>query len=89
MARIRGNMETVPAINVGKSVVRIRTDVERIEEEDFTGWEYDEEAIPMREHISLLTINEDTEGIALVVSLLMGEIDALRARVEALEGGAE
>ncbi len=79
-------METVPTVNVGKSVVRIRTNVERVEEEDFTGWEYDEEAMPVREYLSRLTIDEDTEGIALIVSLLMGEIDALRERVDELEG---
>lgn len=76
----------MPTVNVGKSVVRIRTNVERVEEEDFTGWEYDEEAMPVREYLSRLTIDEDTEGIALIVSLLMGEIDALRERVDELEG---
>lgn len=76
----------MPTVNVGKSVVRIRTNIERVEEEDFTGWEYDEEAMPVREYLSRLTIDEDTEGIALIVSLLMGEIDALRERVDELEG---
>ena len=86
MKRIRGSMAEVPAIEVGKTTVRVRTNIVRIEEEDFTGWEYDEEQYTVREFIEQLSIAEDTEGIALLVSLLMGEVDALRGRIEILEG---
>lgn len=39
---VRGTMEIVPEIEVSVDTVYIRTNVVRIEEEGFTGWEYDE-----------------------------------------------
>lgn len=36
--RVRGSQETIPFIEVGKTNVYIRTNVEHVEEEEFSGW---------------------------------------------------
>ena len=42
LRKLRGSQVTVPKIEVNVDTVYIRTNIERIEEEDFAGWEYDE-----------------------------------------------
>lgn len=86
--RVRGTQETVNNVEVNVDTVYIRTNIERIEEEDFTGWEYDEVQYPKNEYLELLTNKEDTEGIAFLLSLMMAEIDMLRAEINVLKGGA-
>jgi len=84
--RIRGTQESIPFIEIGKTNVYIRTNVERIEEEEFSGWEYDEEIISIPEYISTLSDKNSVDIIALLITGLMQEIDELKTKVEALEG---
>lgn len=84
--RVRGSQETIPFIEVGKTNVYIRTNVEYIEEEEFSGWEYDEEIISIPEYISTLSDKNSVDVIALIITGLMQEIDELKTKVEALEG---
>lgn len=84
--RVRGTQETIPFIEVGKTNVYIRTNVERVEEEEFSGWEYDEQIISMQEYINTLTDRDSTDVISMIVSALMQEIDDLKTRIEVLEG---
>lgn len=48
---VRGTMEIVPEIEVSVDTVYIRTNVVRIEEDEFTGWEYNEVQIPKDRYI--------------------------------------
>lgn len=84
--RIRGTQESIPFIEIGKTNVYIRTNVEYIEEEEFSGWEYDEEIISIPEYISTLSDKNSVDIIALIITGLMQEIDELKTKVEALEG---
>ena len=84
--KVRGTQESKPFIEIGKSNVYIRTNVERIEEEEFSGWEYDEEIISIPEYISTLSDKNSVDVIALIITGLMQEIDELKTKVEALEG---
>lgn len=84
--RVRGSQETIPFIEVGKTNVYIRTNVEYIEEEEFSGWEYDEEIISIPEYISTLSDKNSVDITALIITGLMQEIDELKTKVEALEG---
>jgi len=84
--RIRGTQESIPFIEIGKTNVYIRTNVEYIEEEEFSGWEYDEEIISIPEYISTLSDKNSVDIIALLITGLMQEIDELKTKVEALEG---
>lgn len=84
--KIRGTQESIPFIEIGKTNVYIRTNVEYIEEEEFSGWEYDEEIISIPEYISTLSDKNLVDITALIITGLMQEIDELKTKVEALEG---
>ena len=83
---VRGTQEQVPVIEVSKDTVYVRTNIERIEEDEFKGWQYDEIQYEKNEYISKLTNEEDTGLLALLVSLLMTEVDMLKSMVM---GGSE
>jgi hypothetical protein len=84
--KIRGTQESIPFIEIGKTNVYIRTNVEYIEEEEFSGWEYDEEIISIPEYISTLSDKNSVDITALIITGLMQEIDELKTKVETLEG---
>jgi len=84
--KIRGTQESIPFIEIGKTNVYIRTNVEHIEEEEFSGWEYDEEIISIPEYISTLSDKNSVDITALIITGLMQEIDELKTKVETLEG---
>lgn len=78
-------MKYVPTVEVNKDTVYIRSDIERIEEMEFSGWEYNEIQYPLQEYIETLANEEDTGMLALIVSMLMSEVDMLTARINSLE----
>ena len=85
--KVRGSQKHVKPIEVNVDTVYVRTNIERIEEEDFQGWEYDEVQYNAKEYIETLTSTDDTQSMAFLIAILMSEVDFLRMRVEALEGG--
>lgn len=82
---VRSTAKNVPSIEVNTNrngsidLVYVRTNIERIEEMEFSGWEYDELQYSPKEYIGKLANEEDTGMLALMVSMLMSEIDMLRA----------
>jgi len=86
---VRGTQEQVPTIEVSKDTVYVRNAIKRVEEDNFSGWEYNEIQYSLQEYIENLTLSSDTESIALLLAMLMSEIDYLKGRIEALEGGAK
>lgn len=56
LGRIRGTMETVPEWDETScsDIVYHRTNVVRIEEEEFSGWEYDEVQYTFPEYVAYL-----------------------------------
>lgn len=60
--RVRGTMKKVPEIEVNIDTVYVRANIERVEEEDFIGWEYDEEQYSKDEFIELIS-NKNKELI--------------------------
>lgn len=62
MARVRGTMKEVPEIEVNVDTVYVRANIERVEEEDFVGWEYDETQYNKDEFIELIS-NKNKELI--------------------------
>lgn len=58
--KVRGTMEIVPEIEVNVDTVYIRTNVVKIEEEDFVGWEYDEMQISKDEYIEKIAKENKT-----------------------------
>lgn len=86
--KVRSTAKQVPYVEVNKDTVYVRNDIERVEEVEFSGWEYNEVQYNLQEYIENLTTTSDTESIALLLAMLMSEVDFLRLRVEELEGGA-
>ena len=84
--KVRGTMLTVPNIEVNKDTVYIRSNIKQITDEDFTGWEYDEVQYDSREYIESLTTVQDTQSMAMLIAILMSEIDYVRYRLDILEG---
>lgn len=80
-------MKYVPTVEVNKDTVYIRSDIERIEEMEFSGWEYNEIQYPLQEYIETLANEEDTGMLALIVSMLMSEVDMLKSEIESIKEG--
>ena len=87
--KVRGTQKNVKPVEVNVDTVYVRTDIKRIDEEDFEGWEYEEETFSTKEYIEKLTNSDDTQSIAFLISMLMSEVDFLRMRVDTLEGGVQ
>lgn len=86
---VRSTAKQVPYIEVNKDTVYVRNDIKRVEEDEFNGWEYDEVQYGLQEYIENLTLSSDTESMASLLAMLMSEIDYLKDRVDALEGGVK
>lgn len=52
--KVRGSQETVPTLEVNIDTVYVRSNIVRIETEEFTGWEYDEIQYGIREYIEVV-----------------------------------
>lgn len=82
---VRSTAKNVPSIEVNTNrngsidLVYVRTNIERIEEMEFSGWEYDELQYSQEEYIGKLANEEGAGMLALMISMLMSEIDMLRA----------
>lgn len=58
---VRGSQINKPLkLEVNKDTVYLRTNIQRIEEEDFVGWQYDEVQYDLKEYIELIG-NENEE----------------------------
>ena len=78
---VRGSMKNVPSVEVNVDTVYVRNNIKRIEEDDFEGWEYDEVQYDKNEYIESLTNEEDSGMLALMVSMLMSEVDMLKMMI--------
>ncbi|WP_278382332.1 hypothetical protein [Clostridium tyrobutyricum] len=85
--KIRGTMVTVPNIEVNTDTVYIRSNIIAINEDKFKGWEYDEVQYEIKEYIGSLTNTGDVGNIAMLLTLIMSEIDAIKVRLNKLDGG--
>lgn len=53
---IRGTMNTVPEVEINFNTVYVRTNIVRIEEDEFNGWQYDETEYTQSEYIDVLEV---------------------------------
>ena len=84
---VRSSAKHIPSVEVNVDTVYIRSNIEKVDEEEFKGWEYDEVQYTIREYLEKLTNEEDASMLALMVSMLMSEVDMLANRVQMLEEG--
>ncbi len=85
MARVRGTMKEVPEIEVNVDTVYIRKNIKRIEEEDFVGWEYDEEQYTKDEFIRMISeenkrLKKENDDTKLALAELTMYISALNEK---------
>lgn len=93
--RNRGTMEAVPENEVNVDTVYIRTNITKVEEDDFSGWEYDEVEYSLREYIEKLLdtetgqiiIAENTAETLEIVSFLneQQKVEQAQSNVELIE----
>lgn len=86
---VRSTAKQVPYVEVNKDTVYVRSDIEKVEEVGFSGWEYNEVQYGLQEYIENLSTTNDTDSITLLLSMLMSEIDFLKMKIKELEGGAK
>lgn len=79
-------MKEVPEIEVNVDTVYVRTNIQRIEEEDFVGWKYDEVQYKKDEFIELISkenkqLKQENElnkqaiaELTLLLSMMMGGV---------------
>lgn len=84
--KTRGTMNIVPSIEVDKDTVYIRSNINKVDLEDFKGFEYDEIQYDVKEYIENLTTTQDTQSMAMLIAMLMSEVDFIKRRLSALEG---
>lgn len=89
---VRGSQEYIPNIEVNTDTVYIRSGIKRVEEEDFTGWEYDEIQYSLREYVEGLLQTETgqiiiAENTAETLSLMLS-LNA-QQQIEQAETNAE
>lgn len=65
---VRGTMNTVPEVEINFNTVYVRTNIVRIEEDEFNGWQYDETEYTQSEYIDVLevTLKNANNEIALL-----------------------
>ena len=55
---VRSTAKNVPSVEVNVDTVYVRSEIKRVEEMDFTGWEYDEIQYSLREYVEGLLQTE-------------------------------
>lgn len=61
--KVLGTQTTVSSLEVNVDTVYIRTNIKRIESDDFTGWQYDEIQCSLREYQESVGKKTNTLGI--------------------------
>lgn len=91
---VRSTAEYVPNIEVNTNsagaidTIYVRSNITEVQEEDREEWNIGQEIhYTSKEFLSRLTSEEDSGMLALMVSMLMSEVDMLANRVQMLEGG--
>ena len=78
---VRSTATNIPSVEVNVDTVYVRNEIKRVEEEDFTGWEYNEVQYPLQEYIETMVNEDDASVLALIVGVLMSEVDMLKAMI--------
>lgn len=80
--KVRGSQETVLNLEVNVDTVYIRDNIQRIETEMFTGWEYDEIQYSLREYQELVgfktnLLTDDVNDVAEMVALTVEDTSSI------------
>lgn len=83
---VRGTQNNVASLEVNVDTVYIRSNIQRIETEDFSGWLYDEIQYSAREYQELVGNKTDflSEDVDAVANLVVVSVDDLQMIAEML-----
>lgn len=81
LQNVRSTATNIPSVEVNVDTVYVRNEIKRVEEDDFIGWEYNEIQYPLQEYIETLANEDDAGMLALMVSVLMSEVDMLKMMI--------
>lgn len=81
---IRGTMNTVPEVEINFNTVYVRTNIIQVEEDDFSGWQYDETEYTQSEYIDVLEVTLKNANSEIVV-LRKADLDNKVALTEIFE----
>lgn len=84
--KVRGTMNEILNIEVTKDTVYIRSNIKKMNDDKFKGFEYDEIQYSIKEYIENLSQTQDVQAIAMLIAGVMSETDSLRQRIDKLEG---
>ena len=85
--KVRGTQKNVKPVEVNVDTVYLRTNITKVKEEDFDGWEYNEVQYNLRDYIGKITpVESDTNMTAdTIVFALMDIQDMADMLMSALE----
>ena len=78
---VRSTAENIPSIEVNVDTVYVRSDIKRVEEMEFSGWEYNEVQYTKDKYIEKLTNEEDLGAMAMLLSITLSEVDMLKSMI--------
>ena len=74
--KIRGTQDTIKPIEVNVDTVYVRINIDRVDTEDFVGWEYDEEQRDKDEFIAIIgELEKENSGLIIENMFLNGRVD--------------
>ena len=81
---IRGTMNIVPEVEINFNTVYVRTNIIQVEEDDFSGWQYDETEYTQSEYIDVLEVTLKNANSEIAV-LRKADLDNKMALTEIFE----
>lgn len=81
---IRGTMNIVPEVEINFNIVYVRTNIVRVEEDEFSGWQYNETEYTQSEYIDVLEVMLKNANNEIVV-LRKADLDNKVALTEIFE----
>ena len=78
---VRSTATNIPSVEVNVDTVYVRSDIKRVEEMEFSGWEYNEIQYSKDKYIEKLTSEEDLGSMAMLLSITLSEVDMLKSMI--------
>lgn len=88
MKVVEGTQEYVKPIEVGDTTVYVRTNIHKVykPELDMEVNRYNQETYSIREFMEKLTLEEHSQSMVILLSILMSEVDYLRTELDKIKG---
>lgn len=69
--KVRSSAQRIPSVEVNVDTVYVRSNIEKVEEEEFEGWEYDEIQYSKDKYIELLS--EKNNELESILDIILGD----------------